>query len=88
MNINEIIQNKDFDEKVFFHFGGKKPDNDFVKKGRSHLFIIGPEGGFSPEEINLFNDKNIKFYSLTDDILRTETAAFYVLSVANFLRTN
>ena len=85
MNIDEVIENKGFEEKVFFHFGGQKPDNNFVKKGRSHLFIIGPEGAFSPEEVTLLNDKGIKFYSLTDDILRTETAAFYVLSIANFL---
>ena len=87
MDMSGIIKNKDFDEKVFFHFGGKKPDDDFVKKERSHLFIIGPEGGFSPEEITLLNDNGLKFYSLTDDILRTETAAFYVLSIANFLRS-
>ena len=88
MALNEIINNKEFNEKVFFHFGGKRPGDDFLKKGRSHLFIIGPEGGFSPEEVNLFNEHSIKFYSLTDDILRTETAAFYVLSVADFLGSN
>ncbi|MCX6112341.1 MAG: RsmE family RNA methyltransferase [Proteobacteria bacterium] len=83
--IQDAINNKNFDEKMFFHFGGEKLNNDSIKEGRSHLFIIGPEGGFSPNEVDLFNKNNIKFYSLTDNILRTETAAFYVLSVANFL---
>jgi 16S rRNA (uracil1498-N3)-methyltransferase len=89
--INDVVKLDDinkldgFDEKVFFHFGSDKLNEDFIKKGKSHLFIIGPEGGFSKEEVQLLNDSKIHFYSLTDNILRTETAVFYILSVADFL---
>lgn len=76
---------KGFDEKIFFHFGGDKLNKDIVKNGRSHLFIIGPEGGFSSEEVQLLKDSRMSFCSLTDNILRTETAVFYVLSVTDFL---
>lgn len=49
--------------------------------------IIGPEGGFSSEEINcLSNLKNVKFIKLTPTILKSETAALYTVSiVSNFI---
>ncbi len=37
-------------------------------------FFIGPEGGFSASEINLFNQQNIATLSLGDLTLRAETA--------------
>ena len=43
--------------------------------------IIGPEGGFSEEEINLANENNINILSLGKRILRTETAAVVALSI-------
>ena len=92
--INDVIKLTDinklngFDEKVFFHFGGDRLNENFVKKGKSHLFIIGPEGGFSPEEVQLLNDSKIHLYSITNNILRTETAVFYILSVTDFLSLN
>ncbi len=44
-------------------------------------FLIGPEGGFSPEESKLLNDHTkIQAVSLGTRILRAETAALYMLS--------
>lgn len=42
--------------------------------------VIGPEGGISPEEINILKEKNAKFVSLGKRILRTETAGFVMTS--------
>ncbi len=50
------------------------------------IFAIGPEGGFSDYEIKFLSDKGFNFYSLTDNILRTETAVMYVLSVIDFCK--
>ena len=47
------------------------------------LFLIGPEGGFSKEEIKLSNEKNFQVISLGKRILRAETASFFVLSRVN-----
>jgi len=44
-------------------------------------FLIGPEGGFSPEEINLVKHSNITSLSLGPRILRTETAAITAMSI-------
>ncbi|MFA6098000.1 MAG: RsmE family RNA methyltransferase [Patescibacteria group bacterium] len=45
-----------------------------------HLFI-GPEGGFSPQEIDLAKTNNIQIVSLGKRILRAETAAIAALAV-------
>ncbi len=42
--------------------------------------IIGPEGGFSSDEIKKAKENNIKFLTLGKRILRTETAAIAFLS--------
>jgi len=48
------------------------------------LVLIGPEGGFAEEEIDLFNEvdkeKNIEIITLGNRILRTETAGLVALT--------
>jgi len=46
--------------------------------------FIGPEGGFSQEEIELALNKSIKPVSLGPRILRTETAAIAVCSIVMY----
>ena len=43
------------------------------------LLIIGPEGGFSTSEFQLFKDKNFPMLSLGDLILKAETAVIMTL---------
>lgn len=52
--------------------------NSFIankKEIKKILYIIGPEGGFTVEEINLLKEKNAKIITLGKRILRAETAA-------------
>lgn len=46
------------------------------------LFVIGPEGGISPEEAKIFLDAGFSPVSLGSRILRYETAALACLSLA------
>ena len=47
-------------------------------------FIIGPEGGFSDNEIDLVNKHNfVKKVKIHDRVLKAETAAVLVLSIYN-----
>lgn len=64
-----------------FHPGTKPLLPSYIRKGQNIMFAIGPEGGFTDEENKAFLDKGFEVYSLTDNILRTETAVMYVLSV-------
>ena len=45
-----------------------------IKKSEKILVIIGPEGGFSQKEFDLFRGKNLPLLSLGDLILKAETA--------------
>ncbi len=42
--------------------------------------VFGPEGGFSPAEIDLLHQENIPIFTLGNHILRTETAAITAVS--------
>lgn len=50
-------------------------------KGQSITVVIGPEGGFSPDEIQKALDKNILVAGLGSRILRTETAGLAAASI-------
>jgi len=54
-------------------------------KFKKILVLIGPEGGFSEEEIQFLSGYgNVDFIGLGNRILRSETASSYILSVLNY----
>lgn len=55
-----------------------------VKSGQTMAFFIGPEGGFDPTEIELFEQAGITAVSLGKRILRTQSASSCVLANINF----
>lgn len=52
---------------------------------KSVSIFIGPEGGFTEEEVDILNKRNVKSVSLGKRILRCETAAVYALSIIGFM---
>jgi len=48
--------------------------NQAAIPGNSYILLIGPEGGFSSEEIHTMKQKGYRFISLGRNVLRTETA--------------
>ena len=54
-------------------------------KNKSISILIGPEGGFSENEINSLVEQGFIRTSLGKRILRAETAAMYALSVIGYL---
>ena len=57
-----------------------KPEQD-----KSFSFLIGPEGGFTPEELIVASKANIKHVNLGKRILRTETASIAIVSAIHSL---
>lgn len=55
-----------------------------MAEGDTLLVLIGPEGGFSAEEVALAETKGFLSVSLGPRILRTETASQYVLGCASY----
>ena len=78
-DIKNVIE-ADFDRIIVFgersteqslkQYLGKNP----IKKGEKILVVIGPEGGFSQREFDLFREKNLPIISLGDLILKADTA--------------
>lgn len=50
------------------------------------VFAIGPEGGFTEDEVNQFVQKGFQCVTLGKRILRAETAAFYTLVAIDMTR--
>ena len=65
---------------------GETKDILSLVNDKSVSIMIGPEGGFSEEEVKALKDKyGFQLISLGKRILRTETAAIYALSVISCL---
>ncbi len=56
-----------------------------IRPGKSVAVFIGPEGGFSGEEVRRAREAGFSTISLGGRILRTETAGLFVLSVLGYL---
>lgn len=55
-----------------------------VKRDEKLLFIFGPEGGISPQEMDLFEQAGGIAIGLGPRIMRTETAPLYALSAVSY----
>ncbi|MEW6419460.1 MAG: 16S rRNA (uracil(1498)-N(3))-methyltransferase [Nitrospirota bacterium] len=84
---------------IFYEEGGMKisyavemlkqsnpPIPPLVKGGKGGFFVfIGPEGGFTKEEVTLAEEKGLFVTSLGRRILRAETAAITAVTLVQFL---
>ena len=77
-----LKSNKDY--KLIAHL---KNSNSFNKKSIASkdkiVVMIGPEGGFSEEEIFKANKEKIKEISFGKNRLRSETAGVFAVSIIN-----
>ena len=55
-----------------------------IKEGMSIAVVIGPEGGFSSDEIEHLKARGARVVSLGRRILRSETAALFTISAINY----
>ena len=62
-------------------YGSAKRITDHLASKRSVVVVIGPEGGFSPDEVELLQQNGYSPVTLGKRILRAETAALFACSV-------
>ena len=95
--INQIINLKDFinsiskETKLFFADINSKhtPSLKDIEGIKNISILIGPEGDFSPSERELILKKsNVIPFSLSKNILRTDTAVISAISIVNFINNN
>lgn len=63
----------------------KKMLHQVLQPHKNTLILIGPEGDFTPSEIEGLLNRNIQAISLGSNRLRTETAAMYAATIFNAL---
>jgi len=85
--IKEFLKNTAADQKLIAHCfeTEKKPVKSVEFKNRSTCILIGPEGDFTKEEVELAGQNDFKPLSLGDNRLRSETAGLYVCQAASLL---
>ena len=86
-SFKEIINSRSADQKLIAHcYNEEKNDLKQTEfKNKSTLILIGPEGDFSMDEVDMALKNNFKAVSFGSNRLRTETAGLYVCQAASLL---
>jgi 16S rRNA (uracil1498-N3)-methyltransferase len=84
--INQL--STDYDTKAIAYLDDKPLNHlaDIIKKDEKYIVLIGPEGDFNKEEVELVKTKGFEAVSLGPNRLRTETAgiaAAWTFNLAN-----
>lgn len=84
---NKFIQPQFSAQKFIAHCieDSKTSLTDEIEKKGSYVILIGPEGDFTPAEVDLALQNDYKAITLGDSRLRTETAALAACFEINFL---
>ena len=85
--LKDFIHSLDSNTNLFFADINteKKIDNKIIEKSKKISLLVGPEGDFSPNEREMILAKdNAISFSISKNILRTETAAISALSLINY----
>lgn len=84
---NKFLSSVSAGQKFIAHCaeGDKQPLKSLIKPGGSYTILIGPEGDFTPAEIESALNNGYKAITLGESRLRTETAALEACFEANFL---
>ena len=86
--LNFLKKYSDFEKIIFYELETSQSFKDILIKSASQKFclIIGPEGGFTPQEISLGLEHGCKIVSLGTRILRTETVAPAVMAILQYVK--
>ncbi|HJC94993.1 MAG TPA: 16S rRNA (uracil(1498)-N(3))-methyltransferase [Candidatus Phocaeicola gallinarum] len=89
-DFGKFIQQKFEGQKFIAHcYEGDKPLlKDVLIPGKDAVVLIGPEGDFSPEEVQKAEAAGFQAISLGKSRLRTETAALVAVHIMNLFNQN
>ncbi len=85
INLKEFLKKTYNFQKYIAHCNNKifKSELKSEKLLKKSIILIGPEGDFTSNEIEIAQDNNYKSISLGENRLRTETAAIIATSIIN-----
>lgn len=79
-NLNEFFYwSEKYGDRYLLDVGGKALER--IPEVKEAVGVVGPEGGFTSEEMESFRSRGFKKLRLSDKILRTETAAICFASL-------
>ncbi len=84
-SIKELVSNNKTEYRYIAYCDDIQKNHlkDLAEKGKDTLILIGPEGDFSPDEIEFAIDNGFKVVSLGEARLRTETAGIVACHIVN-----
>ena len=88
VSFDSFVSNNTVEERYIAHCienDDKKQLKEVIKKGADTLVLIGPEGDFSPKEIDHALKHGFSSVSLANNRLRTETAAIVSCHTINLI---
>lgn len=88
--VEELVKRRDAFDRAFVLYegdtGGRLISREELAAPGDTLLVVGPEGGFSPREIEVLTGAGIEAVSMGNRILRWETAALLALGLAWWAR--
>ncbi len=91
ISLKELIKNSSsYDLKLFAHVNSEPSFyiGDVILEANNILILVGPEGGFDNEEVEILKKAGFMMVSLGKRVLRTEVAPSYIMSIIDMLRGN
>ncbi len=90
IKMNEFVKENTYKTRFIAHCekDDKQELKDYSDNTKDQLIIIGPEGDFSPNEIELALKNSFTPVSLGDNRLRTETAGIVACTIMKFQDKN
>ena len=89
--LKDFLKNLDSSTKLLFADVNSQNilKNDNIKKGETLSILIGPEGDFSPaERESILTVPDVKSFTVSKNILRSDTAVITAISLVNFVYFN
>ncbi len=84
MTLEECIMEVE-EEKIVFDITGEHFSSSLIHNTCPVSIFIGPEGGWTEKELELFKQKGAKIFSLGPLTLRAETASIVALTTSKLL---
>lgn len=85
VSLNSFLKDSNAEQKFVAHLENKDTKHllSEAKPSKKYLVLIGPEGGFSEEEILMIKENDYKVAKIGNYRLRTETAGIVACSTLN-----
>lgn len=84
LKLEEVVNKYEKELNIFVFDPSGRDSYKLVSKSNNPGLFIGPEGGFTPKELEFFKEKEISVLRLGEQILRAETANIVAVSLAIF----